>query len=369
MEVETSTGDLLLRVGGETIRQQAPLTYQETAGGGRREVESRYELRADGRVGFEVGEYDRSAPLVIDPTLVYSTFFGGSGDETAWSLAVDSAGNAYITGTTYSTDFPATAGAFDTTNNGSDRRDLFVMKLNSTGTGLIYATYLGGNSLDVGYGLAVDAAGNAYVTGDSASSDFPVTSGALDTTYNGGEHDAFVTRLNSTGTALVHSTFLGGGATERTFYIETANAIALDAAGDIYVAGVTLSSDFPTTSGAFDTTISGTSADGFVSKIHDTTVPAPAPTPALCSTVEFGASSYSVQEDCTSVTVTVNRTGDASGPASVNYRSSDGTATERRDYITALGKLQFAPARPRRLSKCWSTKILIRKAMKSSSCI
>ena len=115
VEIDAATGDLLLRVGEETVRQHAPVTYQETAGGGRREVESRYALRDGGQVGFEVGEYDRSRALVIDPTLVYSTYFGGSAIEQAPRIAVDSVGNAYVTGTTFSTDFPTTVGAFDRT--------------------------------------------------------------------------------------------------------------------------------------------------------------------------------------------------------------------------------------------------------------
>lgn len=265
VELDGATGDLLLSVGEETVRQHAPVTYQETAGGGRREVESRYALRDGGRVGFEVGEYDRGRALVIDPTLVYSTFFGGSGDEAAESMAVDSAGNAYITGTTYSTNFPATAGAFDTSNNGSlEERDAFVMKLNSNGSGLVYATYLGGDWIDQGYGIAVDAAGNAYLTGQTYSTNFPTTPGAFDTNALSSNRPAgFVTKLSANGSNLLYSTLLKG-----TGVISSRGEdIAVDASGNAYVVGSTTDVGFPTTAGAFDTTNNG-SLDVFVTKLN-----------------------------------------------------------------------------------------------------
>ncbi len=126
-----------------------------------------------------------------------------------------------------------------------------MTKLNPTGTALVYSTYLGGTGDDVGYGIAVDTAGNAYVTGNTGSTDFPTTAGAFQTTYGGGEFDAFVTKLNPTGTALVYSTYLGGTGDDYGY------GIAVDTAGNAYVTGVTDSTDFPTTAGAFQTTYGG----------------------------------------------------------------------------------------------------------------
>jgi hypothetical protein len=183
--------------------------------------------------------------------LVYSTYLGGSGSESGLGIAVDTAGNAYVTGVTDSTNFPTTMGAFRSTFGGGST-DAFVAKLNASGSGLIYSTYLGGNSLDSGNGIAVDAAGAAYVTGATQSTNFTagctapcvVLKGTL-----GGSSDAFVTKLNATGTALVYSTYLGG-TTQYPFPGGPANGddagfgIAVDAAGAAYVTGTTNSGDF-----------------------------------------------------------------------------------------------------------------------------
>ena len=158
-----------------------------------------------------IGGNDDAFVTKLNPTgtaLVYSTYLGGTSDDYGYGIAVDTAGNAYVTGYTASTNFPTTPGAFQTTyGGGSD--DAFVTKLNPTGTALVYSTYLGGTDSDGGYGIAVDSAGNAYVTGYTASTNFPTTPGAFQTTF-GGNGDAFVTKLNPTGTALVYSTYLGG---------------------------------------------------------------------------------------------------------------------------------------------------------------
>src|SRR5438046_915685 len=188
--------------------------------------------------------------------LLYSTYLGGSGSDAGCGIAVDTCGNAYVTGETRSTDLPTTPGAIQTTYGGSCMTcvgDAFVTKLDATGSALVYSTYLGGSSGDEGLGIAVDAAGSAYVTGGTGSADFPTTAGAFQTTYGGG--DAFVTKLNATGTALVYSTYLGGSRGDGGF------GIAVDAAGSAYVTGSTNSTDFPTTPGAIQTTYSG---GGFV---------------------------------------------------------------------------------------------------------
>jgi len=193
-------------------------------------------------------------------SLVYSTFLGGDSGEYGDSIAIDSAGNAYVTGTTGSADFPVTPGAFDTTFNGVG--DVFVAKLDSAGSSLIYSTYLGGGGYDGGYSIAIASAGNAYVTGYAWSTDFPVTLGAFDTTL-GGTSDAFVAKLDSTGSSLLYSTFLGGDNGEE------GDSIAIDSAGNAYVTGYTESADFPVTPGAFDKTASGIS-EAFVAKLDST---------------------------------------------------------------------------------------------------
>jgi hypothetical protein len=188
--------------------------------------------------------------------LIYGTFLGGSSDDFSQDIAVDGSGNAYVTGYTFSSNFPTTAGAFDTTLGNT--LDVFVTKLNTTGAALIYSTFLGGGNSEYGYGIAVDGSGNAYVTGYTSSSNFPKTTGAFDTTFGGGT-DVFVTKVNATGTALGYSTFLGGNGSD------TGYDIAVESNGRAYVTG-NASSNFPTTAGAFDTTLGG-SDDVFVAKI------------------------------------------------------------------------------------------------------
>jgi len=191
----------------------------------------------------------------LTTSLSYSTFLGGSSSEYCYAIAVDSSGCAYVTGYTYSSDFPTTPGAYDTIYNSYD---VFVTKFNSAGTALLYSTYLGGNSSEYGYGIAVDSSGCAYVTGYTYSSDFPTTVGAWDTTYYNG--DVFVTKFNSAGTALLYSTYLGGSSSEYGY------GIAVDSSGCAYVTGYTYSSDFPTTVGAWDTSYYNT--DLFVTKFN-----------------------------------------------------------------------------------------------------
>ena len=139
--------------------------------------------------------------------LIYSTFLGGSAHDVGFGIAVDSSGNAFVTGLTQSADYPTTAGAFDTTHNGNE--DVFVTKLNAAGSGLIYSTFIGGSNSDYGRGIAIDSSGNAFLTGYTYSSNYPTTVGAFDTSFNNGD-DVFVTKLNAAGSALIYSTFLGG---------------------------------------------------------------------------------------------------------------------------------------------------------------
>jgi hypothetical protein len=210
-------------------------------------VNAGYVIKGRNKVGIRLAAYDPSRAVVIDPTVIYSTFLGGSSDDEGHGIAVDDAGAAYVTGYTLSTDFP-TAAALQVTNHGAP--DAFVTKLNPAGSGLVYSTYLGGNGEDLGDGIAVDAAGNAYVTGQTRSTDFPTTVGAFQRALQG-PADAFVTKLNPAGSGLVYSTYLGGGG------FDAASGIAVDAGGNAYVTGLTYSTNFPTTAGAFQTTNAG----------------------------------------------------------------------------------------------------------------
>lgn len=300
-------GDLVVHTGAGALRQHRPLVYQ-MFGGKRHLVTGRFVL-ARNVVRFSLGAYDRSLPLVIDPVLSYSTLLGGSDYDSGNSVAVDGSGRAYVTGHTYSTDFPIKGGRQSTIRTAPDA---FVTKFWTTGGGLIYSTYIGGDSTDYPTGIAVDRYGNAYIAGFSYSTDFPTTTGAFQrnnmgsadgfvaklnpngnglvySTYVGGisydefsaialdnrhrvyvagiafesfplvnpvdaaasTYEAVVTRLNPTGSALEYSTFLGG--TRRDF----GSGIAVDSSYRAYVTGSTESTDFPTTSGAFQRTFQG----------------------------------------------------------------------------------------------------------------
>ena len=263
-------GNLLIRTSLGVLTDTRSLSYQ-LIGGKRMPVESRFVLGPADSYSFTVGRYDARRPLVIDPGLVYSTYLGGSqlfGEDQGLGIAVDPTGSAYVTGSTGSTDFPTTPGAFDTTYSGGFNviADTFVTKLNPAGSALVYSTYLGGEREDSGQGIALDGAGNAYVTGLTNSADFPTTPGAFDTSFDGssgGGSDAFVTKLNATGSALLYSTFLGGNLTAH----DGGYGIAVDGAGSAYVTGLTNSSSFPTTPGAFDTTFND-AFDAFVTKLN-----------------------------------------------------------------------------------------------------
>jgi beta-propeller repeat-containing protein len=259
-------GNLRIRTAAGTLTDRRPVSYQVMAGK-RVPVGSRFVLGKGGRVGFVVGAHDPGRTLVIDPGLVYSTLLGGAAGDLGIDIAIDAAGSAYVTGETASTDFPSTAGSFDQTFNGSGvdqygaprGGDAFVTKLAPDGSALVYSTYIGGDEPDVGSGIAVDDAGNAYVSGATESADFPTTAGAYDTSP--ASADAFVAKLNPEGSGFAYSTLLGGSSSELS------GEIAVGDTGSAYVTGTTNSDDFPATTGAFDTSYN-TRGDAFVTKLN-----------------------------------------------------------------------------------------------------
>jgi len=332
VRVDRKTGDLVLNAGSHEVRFRKPVVYEaaaEEAGKSKLAIDGRFQLKHN-RVSFELGRYDRRKALVIDPSLTYSTFLGGDNTDTGYSIAVNSTGNAYIAGYTmssdfpvkgghpyngggdsfvtelnstgsalvYSTmiggaaedlatgialdgqgfayvvgytessDFPVTTGAYQGTCHSCPTNfDGFVYKLNRNGSGLNFGTYLGGTTdgtpATQPYALAIDAAFNVYVTGLTGATDFPTTTGVLQPIYGGGTSDGFVTELNSTGTGLVWSSFLGGTGTDKTA------AITLDVSDDVYLTGETASTDFPTTTGAFQQAFGGGADDAFVTEINN----------------------------------------------------------------------------------------------------
>ncbi len=312
-------GDLLITTSTGEIRQHRPVVYQIISGV-RHEISGRFSLQA-GMVSFAVSPYDPRFPLTIDPVLsfatylggsntesayaiavdasgntyiagdtysidfpkvgpvqtyqgskdifvtklnstgtaiLYSTYLGGTGNDTARAIAIDASGNAYVTGQTYSVNFPVTNGALRTTAPGN--ADAFVAKLNASGNALVYSTYLGGTGNEMGTAIAVDTSGNAFVAGYTDSTAFPVTAGAAQATHKGGFYDGWVAKLSASGTSLVYCTYLGGAG------IDVINGIAIDTAGNAYVAGQTDSVDFPVVN-AYQASRAGNS-DAFVAKLN-----------------------------------------------------------------------------------------------------
>jgi len=251
-------GDLEVIAANGQIAFHKPKIYQEKDGQ-RQPIEGSFKLLAENQVAFKIGQYDPSRALTIDPTLAYLTYLGGSSEDSGRAIASDSKGYAYIIGSTDSSDFPVTPGAFDTDSSDADS---FVTKLNPTGTGLVYSTYF-----DAGINaIAIDSAGNAYLTGSGGQ--IAATPGAFQSANDGTA--AFVAKLNATGSALVYLTYLGGAGT-------AASSIAVDNAGDAYVAGETLSTNFPVTPGAFQTTNNaangpyvGGASNAFITKLNPT---------------------------------------------------------------------------------------------------
>ncbi len=313
------TGNLVLTLGEQQVIQHTPRVYQET-NGERTLVPTRYVLADNQQVSLAIGDYDAGRALVIDPVISYSTYLGGSGMDEGYSIAVDGVGNPYLTGYTDSTDFPTRqalqpdfgGGSYDAfvvklsadggtliyatylggsdfdigtgiavdsagtayltgwTNStnfptrqapqpdfGGGPYDAFIAKLSADGAALVYASYLGGSESEEGAGIAVDGAGNAYLTGWTRSSDFP-THQALQADFGGGTTDAFVAKFSADGAALVYASYLGGGS------FDSGNGIAVDGAGNAYLTGAT--NNFPTHR-ALQPDFGGGSIDAFVAKL------------------------------------------------------------------------------------------------------
>jgi uncharacterized protein (TIGR03437 family) len=307
-----SNGDLILMLQGTEIRQHKPKIYQ-TIAGVQKEIGGGYRIGRHGDVTFSVSPYDTNQPLIIDPVVTFATYAGGSRSELGTAVAVDSANNIYVAGDTISSNFPATQGSYKATSigdfdtfvikyspagavvystyiggNGEENTksiavdsqgnpvvagftdssnfptlnaaqgtnkggyfgyDGFVFKLNAAGSDLMFSTYLGGNADDLVNRVVLDSQGNAYVVGAAASSNFPVTVGVFQGSLKGALN-ATVTKLSSTGT-IIYSTFVGGS------QVEVANAVSVDNSGNAYVVGYSSSTDFPVTTGAFQTAFRG----------------------------------------------------------------------------------------------------------------
>ncbi len=236
----TPDGDLAIQTPSGPVLQAAPRVYQ-TINGRRQEIQGAYRIAGKSSVGFVVAQYDRGQPLIIDPVLSYATYLNADYGE---AVAVDGAGHAYVAGYTQSLVGLGTAGAVQSSYAGN--ADAFVAKLDPSGSSLVYATYLGGGQLDEAKGIAVDASGHAYVTGETSSTDFPMTGslqfGNAVLPPPGAGDDVFVTELSPDGASLVYSTYLGGG---------EGLAIAIDPTGRASVTGTTGSKDFPASSGLY----------------------------------------------------------------------------------------------------------------------
>ncbi len=242
-----SDGELVLHTSSGDLTWHKPVAYQEI--GGKREAVHCAYLRKGKRLAFEVGAYDRTKPLVIDPVIVYSTYLGGSyrccvgNGDSATAIAVDSEGHAYVTGTTIADDFPTEK---PLQGNNANHSSAFVTKFDAAGSALVYSTYLGGSGSAQGSGIAVDKCGEAFITG-FAGVGFPTTKNAFQAPdkCTGGCANAFVAKLGPKGAALIYSTYLGGSGGPNRIG-DTGNGIAVDSSGNAYITGAAGSTDFPT---------------------------------------------------------------------------------------------------------------------------
>jgi Beta-propeller repeat len=247
-------GSLAIRQGEETVYEAAPDIYQDI-NGKRVSVAGSYDISQAGIASFRLGKYDHDRDLVIDPIISFSSLLGGTGQDNGTAIAADAYGDMIVAGWATSSNFPSTGGARQRASGGGV--DAFVAKFGGSGSNLVFCTYLGGTGDDRAFGVTVDSAGNIYVTGRTASSNFPVTAG-IQRTF-GGVKDAFVTKLNDTGSQILYSTFLGGSD------VDSGNGIAVDSQGYAYVIGDTASTNFPAING-YKSTLTG-GQDAFLARI------------------------------------------------------------------------------------------------------
>ena len=266
-----SHGDLVLSVAGGEVELQKPLIYQNVSGE-RREIAGSYSIDGLRRITFSVPSYDRSAPLILDPVLNYATYLGGTADDTGNAIAVDGLGDAFIAGSTFSTDFPAGTNGGVTAAPPANSSAAFVAELNPTGTSLLYSTYLAGSTsgaAEGAFGIALDPSGDVYVTGLTYATDFPTTSANAFNTgplASNGNGTAYLTKLNPTmngQSSLIYSTYLAGTGGDY------GNGVAADALGNAYVAGETDSTDFPTVN-ALQSAPSNAEGTAFLTRIDTT---------------------------------------------------------------------------------------------------
>ncbi len=264
--VDPATGELVMETRFGQVRHGGLYAYQMSAAATQESVPVRFIQYGPTVFGFVVDDYDPARPLIIDP-FIYATYLGGDNDDYAWGMAVNSNGEVYVTGSTLSSNFPTTTGAYDQTHNSPGNSnigqpgldDIFVTKINASGSALVFSTFVGGNDEEQGRDIALTSSGDIVVCGFSLSTNFPTTNNALDTSHNG-SYDAVVFRLNSTGSSLLYSTYVGGSD------YEDATGVALDPNDTVYVVGSTSSTDFPTTIGAYDGSLDGIS-DAYVIKL------------------------------------------------------------------------------------------------------
>ena len=310
------------------LRETAPVIFEQTPDT-RVPVTGRFKLAEGAAYGFEVADFDRADTLVIDPTLLYSTYLGGTAPEDlnsqpqqGFGIAVDPAGNAYVSGFTNARDFPTTVGSFQTSPT-FQQVSAFVSKLNPLGSALVYSTYLSGTSTSSAQAIAVDSAGEAYVTG-IAGTGFPVTPSAFQTTPS----PIFFTKLSANGDALLYSTFIGPGPNGEG---PTANGIAIDSAGRAYITGGSEGPGFPTTANAFQSTYPGGGGAGFLS-VFDPSATGPA---SLVYSTYFGVTVSDITSGVQGQAVAV----DAFGMAYVTGYSGNG-------FPTTPGAFQTSDAAP-----------------------
>jgi IPT/TIG domain-containing protein/beta-propeller repeat-containing protein len=317
----TRHGSLRIGSSPDFIVLHRPSIYQVTKGK-KHSVSGGFTLLADGRVGFRVGVYNHSEPLIIDPVLSYSTFLSGNSGASADGIAVDSSGNAYIAGSTISTDFPM-ENAYQ--SGGITNSVAFLSKFDPTGTTLLYSTYLGGTGESYSMGVAIDGSGNAYVTGYTFTSAFPIVNGLQTANNNVTGGNAFVARIDTTQvgiSSLVYSTYLGGGGNASSWG-DAGYGIATDQRGRAYVTGQTTSDasivPFPTTVSAYQSSSTSSNGTAFLSVIDTNLTGA---TSLIYSTYLGGDGAGPYGEFGTGITIDANgnaylvgqTTSDAAGP-------------------------------------------------------